>query len=339
MHGYAPGEQPRPGERMIKLNTNESPLPPSPKVLAAIRNMTADRLRTYPPPTSLPFREAAARHHGLSPENVIAGNGSDDILTILTRTYVPEGGVVASPWPTYSLYPTLCEIQGASFQPVPWRDRWTLPTDELLAAKADAIYLPNPNAPSGTLVPAEELADFADRFNGLLLVDEAYVDFAEGDCVGLLRDFENVVVSRTFSKGYALAGLRFGYALAHGEVIAQMMKVKDSYNVDALAQVAAVAALEDREYAQTIWRHVREERERLAAELGRMGFSMPPSRANFLLIRRDGEADAGGLYRGLKRQGVLVRYWDTPELRPYLRVTVGTVPENNALLAALQELI
>ena len=337
MHGYAPGEQPAAGQRVVKLNTNESPLPPSPKVLAAIRDLTADRLRTYPPPTSLPFRETAARHHGLSPDNVIAGNGSDDILTILTRTFVPSGGTVASPWPTYSLYPTLCEIQGATFQPVPWRDGWSLPADALLAAEADAIYLPNPNAPSGTLVAAEELADLARRFDGVLLIDEAYVDFAESDCVHLLRDHENVVVSRTFSKGYALAGLRFGYALAHADVIAGMMKVKDSYNVDALAQVAAVAALQDQEHAQNIWRHVREERGRMATALRRLGFSMPPSHANFLLIRRDG--DAGDLYRGLKRRGVLVRYWDTPEMRPDLRVTVGTVQENNALLAALQELL
>ena len=338
MHGYAPGEQPAAGTRVIKLNTNESPLPPSPKVLAAIRGLTADRLRTYPPPTSLPFREVAAKHHDLSPENVIAGNGSDDLLTILTRTYVPAGGSVAVPWPTYSLYQTLCDIQGATLKTVAWRDGWSLPADALLAAGADAIYLPNPNAPSGTLVPAKELSDLAARFDGLLLVDEAYADFAGVDCVGLLRDHDNVVVSRTLSKGYALAGLRFGYALAHAEVIAQMAKVKDSYNVDALAQVAAVAALGDQEYARTIWRQVREERERVAWALQNLGFTMPPSHANFLLVRR-GDDDAGDLYLGLKRRGVLVRYWDTPEMRPYLRVTIGTLPENDALLAALQELL
>ena len=339
MHGYVSGEQPAASERVVKLNMNETAFPPSPRVLEAIRNVEPDRLRVYPPAKANEFRQVAATHHGLAVENVLAGNGSDDVLTVLTRTYVGVGGVVASPWPTYSLYPVLCDIQGATYTKVPWRDDWALPTEALLATRPAAIYLANPNAPSGTLVASSELADLAGRFDGLLLVDEAYVDFAETDCVGLLKEHENVVVTRTLSKGYGLAGLRFGYALAHAAVVEEMMKVKDSHNADILSQAAAVAALRDQEYARTIWRHVREERGRLTIELQLMGFKLPRSHANFVLARHDAHPDAGDLYRGLRKQGVLVRHWDSPELRPFLRITVGTAQENNAVLAALATLV
>ena len=339
MHGYAPGEQPGAGQKFVKLNTNEAPYPPSPAVMEAIRSVPADRLRAYPDPTAAAFRRVAAAHHGLSPQNVIAANGSDDVLTILTRTYVPPGGVVAAPWPTYSLYPTLCEIQGAKFHRVPWRDGWTLPADELLAADANAIYLANPNAPSGTLVPAEQIANLAARFDGVVLVDEAYAEYAGVCCASLIAEHPNVVVSRTLSKGYALAGLRLGYALADAGVIEQMDKVRDSYNVDALAQAAAVAALRDQAHARDIWRRVVDERERLTRELAELGFELTDSRANFLLARHAEHPDAGSLYRGLKSRGVLVRYWDNDDMRPYLRVTVGTPAENDAFLDALRDLV
>ncbi len=339
MTGYVPGEQPAPGERVVKLNTNESPFPPSPAVMAAIRDLEPERLRVYPPPTAHAFREAAASLHGVAPENVLAGNGSDDVLTIVTRAFVPPGGRVASPWPTYSLYPVLCEIQGAHHVRVDWDDEWSLPVSRLLAVRADAIYLANPNAPSGTASPPEEIAELARRFKGLLVVDEAYVDYADRDCVTLLADHPNLLISRTLSKGYALAGLRFGYALAHEEVIAAMMKVKDSYNTDALGQVAAVAALADRDYAARMWQHVRDERARLTLELQLMGLAVAPSQANFVLARHPDYPDAGVLYDGLRKQGVLVRHWNEPGLQDAIRITIGTSQENNALVAALNQLL
>lgn len=335
MTGYVPGEQPKPGERVVKLNTNETAFPPSERVLEAIRNVSAEDLRRYPSPAADAFRAAVAERHQVRPEQVLAGNGSDDILTILTRAYVPPGGWVASPWPTYSLYPTLCQIQGAAFAPVDWEDGWRLPVDGLLKQEADAIYLANPNAPSGTFVPAEEIAKLAKRFDGVLLIDEAYADYADADCVGLLASHDNVIVSRTLSKGYALAGLRLGYALAHPTIIEQLHKVRDSYNVDVLAQAAGVAALRDVEHAQRLWQHVREERDRMTAALTELGFDVLPSQANFVFARRD---DAAELFAGLKKRGVLVRWWDKPDLCQFLRITIGTAQENTAVLAALKSL-
>src|SRR3954452_24874324 len=232
MDGYTPGEQPGPGERVVKLNTNENPFPPSPRVMQAVRDMEAEALRRYPSPMADAFRETAARVHGVTPDMILAGNGSDDILTIATRTFVPPGGTLVSPEPSYSLYGALAQIEDARFAGVPWGHDWSLPIDALLATRADAIYLVNPNAPSGTFVPSAHVADLAARFPGLLLIDEAYAEFADDNCLSLVRDHANVIVSRSLSKAYSLAGLRFGYAIAHEEVIAEMMKVKDSYNTD-----------------------------------------------------------------------------------------------------------
>ena len=333
MRGYAPGEQPRPGERVVKLNTNEAPWPPSPRVEAAIRAVSTDRLRRYPDPRATALREAAARRHGLTAEHVLAGNGSDDVLTVLIRTFVTPGATVAAPWPTYSLYPTLCQIQGASFRGVPWRDGWRLPADALLDGEPAAIFVANPNAPSGTSVPADELAALADRLeNRPLLIDEAYADYADFDCVAVIERHPNVIVSRSLSKGFALAGMRVGYALAHPDVVAEMDKVRDSYNLDALAQAAGTAALEDLDYARQMWSHVRSERGRVSETLAGLGFELTQSRANFVLAARD---DAPDLFAHLKRAGVLVRHWDTPDLRQYLRVTIGTTKENDAFLDVL----
>jgi histidinol-phosphate aminotransferase len=217
---------------------------------------------------------------------------------------------------------------------VPWEAGWRLPAEALLATGARAIFFANPNAPSGTLVPSDDVRALARRFDGVVLVDEAYVDFADGDCLGLVRECPNLVVSRTFSKGYSLAGLRFGYAVAAPAMVAQLRKVKDSYNCDALSIAAATAAIEDQAYARGTWQKVRAERERLAAELGRRGWAVIPSQANFLLASVLG-GDAGALYRALKQRGILVRFFDKPGLRDKLRITVGTREENDALLAAL----
>ena len=336
MSGYVPGEQPAGGGPFAKLNTNEASFPPSPRVVEAVRNVTADALRRYPPPRSDAFRQAAARRHGVEADRVLAGNGSDDVLTVIVRTFVPAGGTVVAPWPTYSLYPTLCQIQGARFAPVPWRDGWRLPADALADARADAVFLANPNAPSGTVVDSGELADLADRLSPRpLLIDEAYADYAEGDCVSLVAGHANVIVSRSLSKGFALAGLRVGYAVARPEVVAAMDKVRDSYNLDAVAQAAGAAALDDLSYYEPLWREARGERERLTIGLRRLGFDVPDSHGNFVLARRD---DAAALFGKLRERGVLVRRWDAPGLADCLRITVGTAQETAAVLDALARL-
>jgi len=335
MAGYTPGEQPQPGEKIVKLNTNENPYPPSPKVFEAIRSIAADSLRRYPQPMADDFRRVAARHHGVTPGHILAGNGSDDILQIALRSYCGAGEVLASPDPTYSLYPVLAELADVRFVTVPWGADWSLPVDALLATDPRAIFFANPNAPSGTWVPPADVGALAARTGALVLVDEAYVDFADADCMGLLALHDNVLISRTLSKGYGLAGLRFGYAVAHPSIIEQMAKVKDSYNCDAIAIAAACAALEDQAYARQQWALVRSERARLTAELERRGFSVLPSRGNFVLATTPGAACARPLYDALKMRGVLVRFFDKPGLSDRLRVTVGTPEENGAMLAAL----
>lgn len=337
MDGYTPGEQPAPGTRVIKLNTNENPFPPSPKVLAAIREIEPELLRRYPNPTADGFRDAAAKLLDVKRENIIAGNGSDDILTIVTRTFVPPGGSLVSPDPSYSLYPILAKLEDAKFKGVPWEDGWDLPVDGLLATDASAIYIANPNAPSGTFVSPKRIAELAKKFKGLILVDEAYADFAEDNCMALVKDFANVIVSRSMSKAYSLAGLRFGYAVGQEQVIDEMMKVKDSYNTDAISIAAATAAIEDQEYAKFTWDHVKNERARVSAELSELGWVVLPSQANFILATApDGHGRAA--YLGLKEQGILVRHFDKPGLADKIRITIGSSQENNALLGGIKSL-
>lgn len=337
MSGYTPGEQPRPGQRIVKLNTNENPFPPSDKVMAAIRNIEPETLRRYPNPTAEPFRRAAARLWEVSPDMILAGNGSDDILTIATRTFIDAGGALACVEPTYSLYPVLAKLQDAVLKPVNWPADYSLPIDALLKVKADAIYLANPNAPTGTRVPPAAVADLARQFDGLLLVDEAYADFADEHCVELVRDHANLVISRTLSKAYSLAGLRFGYAIAQAPVIEQMMKVKDSYNCDAISIAAATAAIEDQAYAQARWADVRNERRRVTNVLTELGWEVLPSHANFVLATPP-EGRGREMYLGLKEHGILVRYFDLPGLNDKVRITIGSSQENNALLAGVKAL-
>src|SRR5688500_2455768 len=335
--GYVPGEQPGAGERVIKLNTNENPFPPSPRVIQALQQVEAEMLRRYPNPTADLFRAAAAKVHDVTPDMVIAGNGSDDILDVAVRTFLGPDDVLAFPDPTYSLYPVLAELGESRSVSVPWEKDWTLPIDALLATKAKAIFLANPNAPTGTFVPAAKMKELAKKFSGLLLIDEAYADFAGENCVGLVADHENVVISRTLSKSHSLAGLRFGYGIAQEDVIREMMKVKDSYNCDAISVCLATAAIEDIEYAKQTWENVRAERERLTDELTALDWQVLPSRANFILATvPDGNGKAA--YLGLKEQGILVRYFDKPGLRDKVRITVGQSQENNALLGGIKAL-
>jgi len=334
MAPYVPGEQPGPGEKVIKLNTNENPFPPSPRVVNAIRTLDPEHLRRYPSPKADAFRATAARVHGVSDDMILAGNGSDEILAIVMRTYLGPGDVIAYPDPTYSLYPVLAESGENRVRTVTWEANWELPIDALLATGARAIFFANPNAPTGTVVKKSRVRDLAKAFDGLVLVDEAYVDFADESCLDLVRELPNVVLSRTFSKGYSLAGLRFGYAIAAPAVVAEMMKVKDSYNCDAISILAATAALEDQDYARKAWQSVRSERARLSMELGKRGYEVIPSQANFVFARCPG-GNAAAVYRTLKAHGILVRFFDKPGLEDKVRITIGTVDQNNTLLEAL----
>jgi histidinol-phosphate aminotransferase len=336
MHGYTPGEQPRGGE-IVKLNTNENPYPPSPRVFEAVRAaLTGDRLRKYPDPLGTEFRRTAGRVLGVDPDAILIGNGSDDILTILTRAFVPEGGLVVSPTPSYLLYRTLAEIQGARFQTVPYTPDWRLP-DPWPVRDANLTFVANPNSPSGTTVPPAELERLADQVGGPLVIDEAYVDFADATALPLLRR-KNVVITRTLSKSHSLAGIRFGYAVADPTLIRELVKVKDSYNCDVLSLAAATAAFEHHEYLQETRAKVLATRDRLTAELTRLGFTVTPSQANFVWCRRD-DRPVRPIYEALKERRILVRYMRYDGYGDGLRVSVGTDSEMGRLFTHLSGIL
>ena len=337
MAGYTPGEQPSIGERVVKLNTNENPFPPSEKVMQAIAQIEPELLRRYPNPTADVFRDAAAKVFGIDRDMIIAGNGSDDILSIAVRTFLAPGDMLAFPDPTYSLYPVLADLAEVRHTTVPWEKDYSLPSEALLSCGAKAIFLANPNAPTGTFIQPSKIRDLAKKFAGLVLIDEAYVDFADDNCLSLVKDYANILVCRTLSKAYSLAGLRFGFGVAQEQVIDEMMKVKDSYNCDAVSVCAATAAITDQESAKQTWDYVRKERARLTKELNSMGWKVIPSQANFVLVHVP-EGNGKAAYQGLKDQGILVRYFDKPGLTDKIRITVGTADENNALLAGIKSL-
>jgi histidinol-phosphate aminotransferase len=335
MAGYVPGEQPR-DSVYLKLNTNESPYPPSPRVLEAIRAAaTGERLRKYPDPLGTAFRETAGRVLGLDPDSILIGNGSDDVLTILTRAFVPTGGLVVSPTPSYLLYRTLAEIQGAEYRAVPFTEDWRLP-QPWPVPKAVLTLIPNPNSPSGTAVPTAALAQLAEALSGPLVIDEAYADFADETALALAG--RNVVVTRSLSKSYSLAGIRFGFAVADPQLVREFIKVKDSYNCDVLSLAAATAALEDQDYLRQTRAKIRSTRARLSDALRQLGFMISPSQANFVWCRHP-HRPARPMYEELKRQMILVRYMLYEGYGDGLRISVGTDAEIDRLLEEVRRLI
>ncbi|MGH7795752.1 MAG: histidinol-phosphate transaminase [Candidatus Binatia bacterium] len=333
--GYIPGEQPQDPE-IIKLNTNENPYPPSPRVCAALRNAIRSSLRLYPEPLSDTLRSVAADVYGVKPANIIAGNGSDELLSMALRCFIGPGDRVAFPVPTYSLYDTLVEIQDGVHLAVDYPEDFSVPVT-LGAQNAALTFLCNPNAPSGTLVPLAEIEKLARSVSGVLLIDEAYVDFAEGEgssSLPLIHRLANLIVLRSFSKSFSLAGMRIGLAFASDEIIAGMMKVKDSYNVNRLSLVAASAALQDLPWMTRNARRIQRSRKKLASALKRLGYQVYSSHANFVLARRTGQ-NLKPVYEELKDRKILVRYFDVRGLQDCLRITVGTPKEIAALIEAM----
>jgi len=335
MQGYVPGEQIN-DAGVIKLNSNENPYPPSPRVLAALAKAADAGLRRYPEPTSDTLRRTAAETYGVKVEQVIAGNGSDELLSMLMRCFVGAGDRVAYATPTYSLYDTLVDIQGATRAVVNYSDDFSIPP-ALARQRAAVTFLCNPNAPSGTLVSRAAVARLARHVAGILVVDEAYIDFAAQDdasCIPLVRRHDNVIVLRTFSKSFSLAGLRIGLGFAAEPLIAGMMKVKDSYNLNRLSAVAATAALRDLPAMRRNVTRIQRSRAALSAGLARLGFQVYPSETNFVLARRP-DTDLGAVQRALKAQRILIRYVDVPGLNDCLRISVGTPDETRIVLQAL----
>jgi histidinol-phosphate aminotransferase len=333
MVGYVPGEQPQ-DQRYIKLNTNENPYPPSPRVIETVRAATTADLRLYPDPLANALRDRAARVYGLQPDNILVGNGSDELLGLIVRACVGAGDRVAFPYPTYSLYDTLVTMQEGEIVHVPYPADFSLP-EGLGTARDRITFVCHPNSPSGTAVPIASLRALVGQVGGLLVVDEAYVDFAEHSALPLLREFRNIIVLRTFSKSFSLAGMRIGLAFGAPEIIGELLKLKDSYNVNRLSIAAAAAALDDYGWMQKNVARIVRTRSALTQGLRQRGFVVLPSASNFVLARRPGE-DQERTYVELKRRGILVRYFPVPELRDALRITVGTDEEIGALLNALE---
>jgi histidinol-phosphate aminotransferase len=341
MAGYTPGEQPRAGSPIIKLNTNENPYPPSPRVFDAIRAvLTGDRLRRYPDPMGTDFRQTAGRVLGVDPDTILIGNGSDDILTIVTRAFVPEGGVIASPTPSYLLYRTLAQLQGARFRTVTFTPDWDLPSP-WPSPDSNLTFLANPNSPSGTMLNHAQLLRFVSELRGPLVIDEAYADFAEENALALLpalRPDARVIVSRTLSKSYALAGIRFGFAVAEPGLVRELVKVKDSYNCDVLSLAAATAALDDQDYFCELRTRILATRARLHQALGALGFTCCPSHANFVWCRRD-DRPVKPIYEELKRRNILVRYMVYEGCGDGLRISVGSDADIDRLLDELKAIL
>jgi len=333
LDAYTPGEQPK-DSGVIKLNTNENPYPPSPKVAETLRTFDYARLRLYPDPVFSALRERIAAIHGCGVGQVFIGNGSDEILALFTRAFVENDGSIGYFVPSYSLYPVLADIRGAEKRPVELGPgfTWRMPN----GYQSSLFFMTNPNAPTSMRYDKATVKAFCKGFKGVVLIDEAYGDFADVNCmdVALDPDNTNTLVMRTFSKSFSLAGLRFGFVVGPEPLIGALYKIKDSYNMDMLAQTVALAALSDLPYMHENVRRIRETRERVAVELRRRGWTVCESQTNFLFARPP-DGDAHRIFEALKTAKIFVRYFPKPETKEYLRITMGTDGQMDRLLAHL----
>jgi histidinol-phosphate aminotransferase len=366
LHAYVPGEQPK-IKGLIKLNTNENPYPPSPKVLATIRATVDGRLRLYPNPTAQSLREKLAKLHRCSPENIIIGNGSDELLALAVRTFVepsphsrdrnarnrskpPKDRSLTSAatvqyfHPSYSLYPVLADGHGAHKNCVNLTHNFSLPPLELLKRSqawdfnAALTFVTTPNAPSGRAIATSELETLSRATRGVIVLDEAYVDFAEENGLSLALKYPHVMVARTFSKAYSLCFQRVGYFVGHPELIAALDKLRDSYNVNGLGQIGALATLDDLEYYRKNFARIKATRQRLSNDLGALRFEVLPSATNFILVRPPAFPVQQWLQK-LRDRKILVRWFPYPAVKDYLRITIGTDAEANALSRAARSIL
>jgi len=335
--GYVPGEQPKMPD-LVKINTNENPYPPSAKVMEALKHFDSASLRLYPDPTADGLRKAVAERYGVAMENVIAGNGSDDLLTMIFRAFTSPERSVAVLEPSYSLYPVLAAMQGAEVIRIPLnKGDFTLPEDFLKRAEgANLLMIARPNAPTGNVIPKAKMVEICRAFDGIVGIDEAYADFADDNCMDLAVRLPNVIVMRTFSKSYSMAGMRLGYAVAEASVIDGLMKLKDSYNVDRITQTLGLAAFLDTEHLAHCCARIRESREQLTKDLKALKFTVIPSQSNFLFAAPpDGNGER--CFKILRDHAVIVRYFPGPVTGKYLRISIGTPGEIGRLLQILRE--
>ncbi|MGV0026218.1 histidinol-phosphate transaminase [Phormidesmis priestleyi] len=337
MAGYTPGEQPKHGSGIIKLNSNENPYPPSPKAIEALGAIDGECLRRYPNPYGNEFRKAVSHVLEIPLDWIIVGNGSDDLLNIVIRACAEPGRAVVYPTPTYVLYQTLTQIQAAEMVEISYGEQYELPLESLIAAQGAVTFIASPNSPSGHGVAIADLRKLAAHLAGILVIDEAYVDFAETNALELVKEFENVLLIRTLSKGYSLAGLRLSFGIGQPNLLSELFKVKDSYNIDAIACVVGAAAMLDQDYKNACADRVKASRSQLTVDLRSLGFQVWDSQTNFLLMQ-PAHHNAEFLYQQLKAKNILVRYFNQPGLEDKLRITVGTDSQNQILVEALRQI-
>lgn len=338
VEGYVPGEQPK-FPNIVKLNTNENPYPPSPKVVEAVRRLNENAIRKYPDPVSLELRSALAAHYGYpGPEWVVVSNGMDELLAMALRAFTDPNDKILSCYPTYILYETLALLHGARPVLIDLDDDFLL-TEQFFETAARLCFLPRPNSPSGVAVPQQDVDRFCRVFDGLVVIDEAYVDFSDDNCIDFANKFDNAIVMRTMSKSFSMAGMRVGFGFAQPDLVAELIKVKDSYNMSAASQAAGLAALDDKDWMEANIAKVRATRARLTDELIRLGFAVPPSRSNFVLAQWNGTPNAPNIFESLRERAIVVRYFNAWRLENALRITVGTDSEIDTLLAALREIL
>ncbi len=336
MNGYVPGEQPQ-GEDVVKLNTNENPWLCSPEVQDMLSELNVAELAKYPDPLCIEVRKVIAEKHEVGIGNVFAGNGSDEALALCIRAFVErDDGSVGYFDPSYSLYPVLSQIEDVETRPVALDDNfeWQMPD----GYEASVFFLTNPNAPTGMLFPKDKIEAFVKDFAGVVVIDEAYIDFSSEHCMELATKYDNVIVARTLSKSYALAGIRFGYCVGNKELIDALYKIKDSYNVNMITQELARVALIDDGTMEAITSAVKNSRALLSNELTELGFGAYPSEANFVWVKPP-KPGAQKIFEELKIRKVFVRWFDGDRTKDYLRITVGTNEQTMALIEALEEIL
>jgi histidinol-phosphate aminotransferase len=336
--GYISGEQPPPGSAVLKLNTNENPYPASPEVAKVLQNFDLEYLRRYPDPAGYLFREAVSEVLQVSADMVTAGNGSDELLGLVLRAFVEKDARAVYPMPSYVFYRTLAELQGARPLEILYDEAFRFPLQALIEAQGAVTLIASPNSPTGHVISISDLETLAESLAGILVIDEAYVDFAKIDALHLVQKHANVIILRTLSKGYSLAGLRLGFAIAQPSLIRDLNKVKDSYAVDAIAALAGAAALRDQAHKDLNVEKVLRSRPILQQQLENLGFRVWPSAANFVLVQPPLGLQAVELQQALKKQSILIRHFNVPGVEDKLRITICTDAQNEQLWRCLAEI-
>jgi histidinol-phosphate aminotransferase len=341
---YVPGEQPKLSQ-LVKLNTNESPFGPSPKALAAIAAANTEALRLYPDPNSDALKQSIAKLHGLTANQVFIGNGSDEVLAHVFLGLLKHEDAILFPDITYSFYPVYCKLYGIAFDNIPLSGDFSISVADYLKknnGRNGGIIFPNPNAPTGRALPLKDIEILLQsNKDSVVVIDEAYVDFGTSSAVSLIKQYNNLLVTHTLSKSYALAGLRVGYAAGHPDLIEALERIKNSFNsypIDKLAMAGAMAAIEDQDYLNKISQAVIKTRENLIQSLNTLGFKTIPSSANFIFTNHP-KHDAAKLSAALREKHIIVRHFKLPRIDQYLRITIGTDKQCDALVKAIKEII